>query len=206
MPTVIISGWKRSEAPTHLPDSLSVLLKDEAGMDSEEIEEALKRLARGKAVEAYFDLGEDSAAAAFQRKVEALGLKTRVHEDQKQSWTGLPPRPWFVKYLLGGLLLLAFWLWSFTRNEYSIATKTLTFLLAAFMLSVPLVGGFSRHLTEGERERDRRIGGNLRIAVYILATLIGAIVSEPWLGVFLVALALAGVVCYLVIRKLNESG
>jgi hypothetical protein len=104
-------------------------------MDGSEADAAVRRLAKGKYVDATFDLGEDVAARAFIREAEALGLEATFCGDEPLSWVGSRPRPLFLKLSLAVLLGFGICVWSFVRWPHAVVTKSLTIVEGLVIVS-----------------------------------------------------------------------
>jgi len=81
-------------------------LRSEAGMNSEEVFSSCEELVRGKPVEVYFDLGENSAAKTFCAHAAKRGLEASIDGDeeiQKKERSG----NWLGRSVVGAVVLLA---------------------------------------------------------------------------------------------------
>src|SRR5438034_6400794 len=103
MPLVRLTGWQHDLRPNIPTAPLIALLIEEAGMDGSDAEAAVRRLMKGKFVDISFDVGEDTAAKAFLKKVEAFGFDVKLYQDEPLSWSGSRPSPLFLKLSLAVL-------------------------------------------------------------------------------------------------------
>jgi hypothetical protein len=176
-------------------------------MDSGELEVAVRRLKRGKPVDVYFDSGEDAPARAFMKRVAAFGLQTESQNENNQSWLGLPARPRFLKRMFGGLLGFFLWFWFFLTRPEALITKVLLVTLICYFVSLAIFPNIlgKRRISEVQKEQNIALQSRWTLAIYLSAALLGAIVAEPWIGVALIALALGGIACAAIIRKVNSS-
>jgi hypothetical protein len=62
-----------------------------------------------------------------------------------------------------------------------------------------------RHIAEQQEERERAQALWWRIAIYGVVALIAAIISEPWIGIILLALALCAAAFAWVIHVINRN-
>jgi hypothetical protein len=207
MPVVTLIGWKAGFGPTSPPEALLKLLRADAGMDSDDGITAIHALMKGKSVDAFFDFGEEKAARAFITKVRVFGIEAKLHNDAPESWFGSPPSVRFLKCTLGGALGFFLWFWCFQKWPHAIVTKTLGALLLLYVLSLILVPNIvrKRHLTQQQIEREIRLRFFWRLAIYGAIVMVAAIVSEPWMGIGLIALALSAIICAFIIRVINRS-
>lgn len=207
MPVVTLMGWKLGLGPTSPPEALLKLLRADAGMDSDDGITAIHRLMKGKSVDAFFDLGEDKAARAFITNVRVFGIEAKLHNDAPESWFGSPPGARFLKCTLGSALGFFLWFWCFQKWPHAAVTKTLGALLLLYILSLIIVPNIlrKRHLTHQQMVRERRRRSFWLPAIYGAIVMVAAIVSEPWIGIGLIALALSGIICAFIIRAFNRS-
>jgi hypothetical protein len=183
------------------------LLAEEAGMYGTEAADAVQRLMKGKFVDAYFDLGEDAAARAFMKQAEQFGLRTKLHQDSTVPWYGAPPRPWFVKYTIGGGLTLVV-LWLAVRQTWpeTVLSRIMTTLLFCFMISIPFVGSVRKEPESEEMRRlERTTGVWLRVGVPLFIALVAGVIQEPWLGIILFLILFAGIGFFLLIRAMHRN-
>lgn len=175
-------------------------------MDCLEAAAAVKRLLKGKSIDAYFDLGEDEAAKAFMKKADKHGLRSRLHQDNQNAWLARP-RPWFVKYALGGLfLLLPLWIAFNLVWGGTFLSRVTTVLLLCFALSVPFVCSVRKEpQSEQTLRQEETLDRWLRIGLPVFVVLLAAVIQELWLGVLLSLLVLGGIGCFLVIRAINRN-
>jgi len=175
-------------------------------MDSVEAKAAIRRLTRGKSVDAYFDLGEDDAAQAFIRKVFALGLHAELHGDEEESWLGSRPRPRVIKCAVVGFLGFWIWFWFFMHRPHAAITRVLTVMLGVLFVSLFIIVEIRdrRTRTPEQEEREQKLRIWQRLWLPALAVLTGIIIAEPWLGIALLALAAVGIVCAVIIRVMNR--
>ncbi|MBI4479792.1 MAG: hypothetical protein HY651_07185 [Acidobacteria bacterium] len=174
-------------------------------MDSEEVSAAVARLLKGKPVDVYFDVGEDKSANAFVRKVAPFGLIAELHDDAKVSWSGSPTRPWFIKAMLGSLIVFLVGFWFFLTRPPSVLGKAAGIIFGVWLLSPFIVAGIREgKISEEQTQWNRKLELGVRLGLPLLAGLIAGIVSEPWIGVALVALVPAGVLCAVIIRTINR--
>ena len=206
MPTVRVIGWQSGSSPGYPSEYLAEFFSKEAGMDSGEAKAAIRRLTKGKSVDAYFDLGEDGAAQAFIKKVSALGLLAELHGDEEESWLGSRPRPWIIKCGLGALLGACILFWLLNHRPDAAITKVLPIVLLMFALSVPIVAGIQerRTWTEGQEERGRKLSFGFRAGLFFLVVVIVTIIAAPWTGVAVLSLALLGTLFAAIIRAMNR--
>ena len=145
MPVVRIMGWLPDESPSVAPVDLPRFLADRAGMDRSEAADAVGRLMKGKSVEVHFDLGEEAAAKAFMSDLRRFGRESQFYGDNLNAWYGDRPRPWFVKYAFGGLIvLLPLWIALNWVSPGSIASRVATVALLGFAISVPFLAGIRK--------------------------------------------------------------
>jgi len=161
---------------------------------------------RAKSVDAYFDLGEHDAAEAFMKEMERLGLESELYDDHRGTWYGLSARPWFVKYSLGGALTLSL-LWLAANRVWpgSLMSKIMTAALPLFVVSVLYFYATRKGPQTEEAKRSKEtVRLWLSVGFPLALVLVRGIIAEPWLGVAVVALGLAGVGCAGVIWVLNR--
>jgi hypothetical protein len=207
MPIVTLTGWQPGQTPSSPPEPLLKLLRTKAGMDSDDAIAAVRRLMKGKSVDAVFDLGENRAANAFVGTVREFGLEAELHDDVRESWFGSPPRPHFLKWALGGLLAFFLWFGLFQLWPQGWITRVVGAILLGYALLPLLFGRIlgKRHITEQQEERERAQALWWRIAIYGVVALIAAIISEPWIGIILLALALCAAAFACVIHVINRN-
>jgi hypothetical protein len=200
MPVVTIKGW-RSEVRPHVPPlSLLELLRTEAGMDSVEAREAVEQLMKGKSIDAFFDLGEDRVAKLFVDKLRGFGLEGEVGDGKRKWWLGSPTRPWFLRYMLGYLATFCLWFPIFLSQPHTILAKVLGIAMGIYTVSLPFV------LARGEpSELDNRLNRIVGLGLPLLLLLIFGIIQQPWIGIILFAMVLAGILCFFIVRGLNRT-
>ncbi|MDD5541944.1 MAG: hypothetical protein PHX83_02100 [Acidobacteriia bacterium] len=200
MPIVSVKGWRTDVRPGGPPLSLVELLKTEAGMDSVEAKESIDRLMKGRPIDAFFDLGEDRAAKLFVSKLRGFGLEAEVEDEKRKWWLGSPTRPWFLKYMLGYLAMFCLWFPIFLSQPHTILAKILSIAMGIYTLSLLFAAG------RGEpSELDKRLPTIIRLGLPLLLLLIFGIIQQPLIGMVLLALALGGALCFLIIRSLNRT-
>ena len=206
MPLVRITGWQRSLCPDLPPRSLPALFVKETGMDGSDAEAAIRRLMKGKFVDASFDVREDRAAKAFMREVAAFGLTAELYQDEPLSWSGSRPRPWFIKCALGVLVGFGICLWFYISWPNAIITKVLAYAEGLFIVSWLLAGAWDgRPKTAEQEKREKKLRLWWRLGPFVLIVLIGSIIAEPLVGVILLMLALGGIGCAFLIRLMNRD-
>ena len=85
MPLVRITGWQPGSRPTLPPAPLATLLVKATEMDGRDADAAVRRLMKGKCVDASFDGEEERAAQAFMRDVDSFGLSSKLYPDKPFS-------------------------------------------------------------------------------------------------------------------------
>ena len=175
-------------------------------MDGSDADAAVRRLMRGKFVDTSFDLGEDKAAKAFMREVAAFGLSAKLYPDEPLSWSGSRPRPWFIKCALAVLVGFGICLYFFVTWPHAIITKVLAYAEGLFIVSWLVAGARDkRPRTKEQEEREAKLTTRVRLGTYVVAILVGCIISAPWLGAVLLVLVLGGVGCAFLIRMMNKD-
>ena len=105
MPIVTLRfPWSRR--PAEAPPSLMEFFRSEAGMSMEEVFSSCEELVRGKPVEVYFDLGENSAAKAFCAHAAKWGLEAGIDGDEEIEKKD-SSRNWLGRSVVGAIVLLA---------------------------------------------------------------------------------------------------
>jgi hypothetical protein len=200
MPIVTVKGW-RSEVRPHVPPlSLVELLRTEAGMDSVEAKESVEQLMKGKPLKAFFDLGEDIAAKLFVDKLRGFGLEGEVEDGKRKWWLGSPTRPWFLRYMLGYIATFCLWFPFFLSQPHTILAKVLGIVVGIYTLSLPFV------LVRGEpSELDNKLNRSVRLGLPLVLLLIFGIIQQPWIGIILLAMVIAGILCFFIVRGLNRT-
>jgi len=193
-----------SQIPPDVP--LKELLIREAGMDRSDADGAARRLVKGKFVDVSFDLGEDQAATAFARNAEALGLEAKLHRGESLSWVGSRPRPLFLKLALMVLVGFGICVWLSVTRPHAVITQASKvvegLVMVCWFLSYSLPD--KRPKTQGQQERESKLTSWWRLGLLVLVAVTGAIISEPMLGLVLLALALGGIVFAYLIGMLNR--
>ena len=117
---------------------------------------------------------------------------------KNRNWIlGAPARPWFLKYAIGYFIFICIWFSVFIRQPDGVIARLLTALL--FVGLVPLLW-FHK-----ETQRERQVGAFVRLGLLLLVCVIGAIIDEPWIGILLLVLGLAGILCTLIIRVQHRN-
>ena len=209
MPLVRITGWQRGLRPSLPPTSLTTLFIKEIGMDGTDAEAALRRLMRGKFVDASFDVGEDRAALAFMREVDAFGLTSKLYPDKPFSARGSPPRPLFLKLSLAVLVGFGVWFWTFWRWPGTIAFTTVSIMEGALLMFWGWSGSGGildrRPKPETQKEWEKTLGRRWALGAYGLFGLIALIVVEPVYAAVLLLVALCGIGFAFLIRMMNRN-
>jgi len=207
MPVVRILGEKVGDAPSEPPFTLSEVLAEKAGMDSQGVADAIKRLSKGRFVDTYFDLGEDAPGRAFMNELANMGLRSELYDDRRLPWYGPRPQSWFVRYVVGGFLALSSaWFGAFRAWPRSVFSGIMTVVLVVFALSVPIVFIVQRRalMTEQELDSETRLKDRWVVGFLIVLFLIYCIRTEPWLGVVLLVSGLGGATCAAIIRAMHQ--
>jgi hypothetical protein len=175
-------------------------------MDGSDAETAVRRLMKGKFVDASFDLGEDKAAKAFMREVAAFGLEAKLYQDEPLSWSGSRPRPLFIKCALGVLVGFGICLCFYISWPRAIVTKVLAYAEGLFIVSWLVAGAWdTMPKTDEQEEREEKLSLWWRWGPFVLIILIGSIIAEPLVGVILLMLALGGIGSAFLIRMMNRD-
>lgn len=209
MPLVRVTGWQHGSSPSIPPASLATLLIKEADMDGSDAEAAVRRLMKGKFVDASFDVGEERAALAFMREADAFGLSSKLYPDKPLSASGSPPRPLFLKLSLVVLLGFGVWLWAFEHGIDSLICRAVSIiyglLIVCWLYSVS--GGIldRRPTAQAQKEWNRKQRLWWRIGLPIAIILILIMIDKPLIGVVLLSMALCGLGFAFLIRFMNRN-
>ncbi len=186
---------------------LKDLLVSEAGMDQSDADAAVRRLMKGRLVDVSFDLGEDEAARAFMRNAEALGLDAKLHHEEPLSWAGSRPRPWFLKLSLAVLVGFGICVWLSLTRPHAVVTHA--FMVAEVLVIVCWLFFYSlgdkRPRTQEQADWELKLSSLWGLGFLIFVVVIAAVVSEPILGLVLLALVLGGLGFALLIRMMNRQ-
>jgi hypothetical protein len=209
MPLVRITGWQRGLRPSLPPAPLLALFVKEIGMDGSDAEAAVRRLMKGKFVDASFDLGEDKAARAFMREVATFGLTASLYQDEPLSWSGSRPRPLFLKLSLAALVGFVICLWLFGSRPHATISKAFA-VLEGLLIICWLYSGTGgilerRPQTQEQKERGEKLKFWWTLGSFALFALIGTIINEPMYAVILLIVAVGGIGCAFLIRMMNRD-
>jgi len=206
MPIVRLIGLQPGLSQSLPPNSLTGLLADEGGMSDFEVQAAIKKLMKGKSVEIYFDFGENKAAKAFMAKVASFGLEAQLHDEGRQSWLGSPPRPWFIKYSFGVLVAFLIWFGLLLRRPQDLYSKVMAGVFLILLLTFLIIASNDRRQkTADQIEWEKNLETWWGLGLLLLVILIAAFISEPWLGIALLIIAVSGIGFAFIIRAINHN-
>ena len=79
-PIVRVRGWRTGGVSASLQQVIAGILADAVDFDAEQTAKTIRRLSEGRTVRVEFDTGENDAARAFMRRLEAVGLASTLQE------------------------------------------------------------------------------------------------------------------------------
>ena len=125
MIAVQITGWRSGDDVGVVPEHLVELLRLPTSLDAPSIEEKLSGLSDGQVITAWFDYGEDEAAADFIAQLATYGLEADIAAP-RSHWS---VRPWVVKWGLALIGVTVLWLSIWDRWPGSLLARFLPLLI-----------------------------------------------------------------------------